>query len=408
MQSFGDYLKRKREDKNISLREVARLTNISEQYLDFIEKDDYARVPEGPYIRGYISSYAMSIGISANEALNRFDSLCQGKKKAKDVKKGITKDKITQAPMAFLLNKRSWLLLCFTIPVLLTFAVYHSFSQNQKKAHVVASLQGPKDKGLQATFPMKSKDNVLPLSLNDYSMSSGKSEGPKKDAEHGTNERVHDVSSLERGPNPQAEEPPKSADLPSLPSEQLIELSKQTSNVQEMDTHAQNASKVEPPALTTPPRFVHHGSDQIVRKKKPSVQRRKIPRSARPLLGVTSGRQTGVAPSDHENNIEVLKTAVCTDVKDRKPSGENGSFQWSMNRIYIWNLIECKDHHSSIRHTYYFRGQKVNDIVLDIKSHLWRTWSFKTLSDKRFMGPWRVDITSTDGKLLHSVHFEIS
>ena len=56
MQTFGDYLKKQREDRKVSLREVARLTNITERYLDFIEKDDYAKIPEGPYIRGYISS----------------------------------------------------------------------------------------------------------------------------------------------------------------------------------------------------------------------------------------------------------------------------------------------------------------------------------------------------------------
>ena len=307
MQSFGDYLKRKREDRNISLREVARLTNISERYLDFIEKDDYVKVPEGPHIRGYISSYAMSIGISADEALNRFDTLCRGKKKAKDVKKRITKDKITQASMAFLLNNRSWLLLCFTIPVLLTCAVYHSFSQNQEKAHVVANLQGPKDKGLQATFPMKSKDNVLLLNLNDYSMSSGKPECPKKDAEHGTNERVHDVSLLKKAPSLQAKGLPKGTNLPSLPSEQLIEVSKQTSNAQEMDAHSKNASKVELvelTTLTTLPRLEHNNSDQIVLKKKLRVQRRQIPKS-KPLM---PGQLLSRYPKNKQEILEFTET----------------------------------------------------------------------------------------------------
>jgi len=104
----------------------------------------------------------------------------------------------------------------------------------------------------------------------------------------------------------------------------------------------------------------------------------------------------------------VLKAAVCTDVKDKKPSGKNNSFQWSTDRVYIWNLIKCESHLSSIRHIYYFKGQKVSDIVLDIKSPLWRTWSYKALLDKRFIGPWKVDITSADGKLLQRVHFNVS
>ncbi len=107
MQTFGDYLKRQREARNISLREVAHLTMISERYLDSLEKDDYAKLPEGPYIRGYISSYATSIGINADEALNRFDSLCRERNKVKDIQHEISEDKKRQASVAFLLNKGS-------------------------------------------------------------------------------------------------------------------------------------------------------------------------------------------------------------------------------------------------------------------------------------------------------------
>jgi len=335
MQIFGDYLRRQREDRNISLREVARRTMISERYLDSLEKDDYAKLPEGPYVRGYISSYAKSIGINTHEALDRFDLQCRERNKAKDIQQEILEDKIRQKPKAFSLNKGKWLLLCSTIMVLLTFGVYHLLSQDEKKALVVTNLQGPEGKGLQTTLAMKSEDNVPPLTMNDHSMSSSKPEGLQKDVEH-------------------------------------------------------------------------HSSDQIVLKKKLSVQRRKTPRATRPFLGVASGEQTGDARSDHEKTIEVLKAAVCTGVKDRKPSGENDSFQWSMDRIYIWNLIKSESHLSSIRHIYYFKGQKVSDIVLDIRSPLWRTWSHKALLDKRFIGPWRVDITSADGKLLQRVHFEVS
>ncbi|MFH1954895.1 MAG: DUF2914 domain-containing protein [Pseudomonadota bacterium] len=398
MQTLGDYLKREREARNISLRELARLTYITERYLDSIEKDVYTKIPEGPYLRGYISSYATAIGINAHEALDRFDSLCRERNKAKDIQQEISEEKIRQKPIAFSLNKGKWFLLCSTILVLLTFGVYHLLSQDEKKALVIANLQGPEGKGLQTTLAMKSEDNVPPLTMNDYSMSSSKPEGLQKDVEHRDNERVHDVPSLEREPNPQAKEPPKLAGLPSLPSEQPVEVSKQKSSVQEAET----------PAFTTLPRLEHHSSDQIVLKKELSVQRRKTLRLTRPLLGVTSGEQTGEARSDHENDIEVLKAAICTDVKDRKPSGENDSFQWSMDGIYIWNLIKCESHLSSIRHIYYFKGQKVRDIVLDIRSPLWRTWSYKALLDKRFIGPWRVDITSADGQLLQRVHFEVS
>jgi cytoskeletal protein RodZ len=408
MQTFGDYLKRQREARNISLREVAHLTMISERYLDSLEKDDYAKLPEGPYIRGYISSYATSIGINADEALNRFDSLCRERNKVKDIQYEISEDKKRQASVAFSLNKRSWFLLCFTILILSTVGLYHLFSQNQKKAHVVAILKGPKDKGLQGTLSMKTDDDVSPLSLNDYSMSSSKPDRLEKNMEHRDNKRVQDAPSSEREPNSQAQKPPRLASLPPLPSENPVEVSRQTSSVQSMDTHSQRASKVEDPVFETLPPLKHHISDQIVLEKKISVQRRETPKPTSPFLGSASGDQSGGVRSDHENNIEVLKATVCTDVKDRIPFGGDDSFQWSMDRICIWNFIKCESPPSSIRHIYYFKGQKVSDILLEIRSPLWRTWSCKTLLDKRFIGPWRVDTTSADGKLLQRVHFEVN
>ena len=52
--------------------------------------------------------------------------------------------------------------------------------------------------------------------------------------------------------------------------------------------------------------------------------------------------------------------------------------------------------------------QLLNDISLNIRSFHWRTWSYKTLSNKRYIGPWRVDIASNDGKLLQSINFEVN
>ena len=75
MQTVGDFLKQEREYRNISLREVSHSTKISGFYLDFLEKGDYGKIPGGPYIKGYISSYADCIGIDAGEALKKYESL---------------------------------------------------------------------------------------------------------------------------------------------------------------------------------------------------------------------------------------------------------------------------------------------------------------------------------------------
>ena len=75
MQTIGNYLKSGREARNIRLSEVARSTKISKWYLDCLEKDEFDKIPGGPYIKGYIASYASYIGIEEDEILKRYDSL---------------------------------------------------------------------------------------------------------------------------------------------------------------------------------------------------------------------------------------------------------------------------------------------------------------------------------------------
>ena len=93
MQTVGDYLKEERVAKNISLREVARLTMISVYYLDYLERNDYEKLPQGPYIKGYISSYARLIGCNPDEALRLYDSLREQRNQTEAMQPEASKDK---------------------------------------------------------------------------------------------------------------------------------------------------------------------------------------------------------------------------------------------------------------------------------------------------------------------------
>jgi hypothetical protein len=104
----------------------------------------------------------------------------------------------------------------------------------------------------------------------------------------------------------------------------------------------------------------------------------------------------------------VVKAVAGGGVQNRNPIETGNSFQWSMQRVYIWSMINCKNPPSSIRHIYYFKEQKVSEVLLDVKAPHWRTWSYKTISDKRYIGKWRVDITSAEGKALKTIRFEVN
>jgi len=78
-ESLGRYLKRERELRNISLREVSKNTKVKEHLLKAIEEDQYTSLPSSTYVKGFLLSYAKYIGLDPNDVLLRFGISLKGK-----------------------------------------------------------------------------------------------------------------------------------------------------------------------------------------------------------------------------------------------------------------------------------------------------------------------------------------
>ncbi len=72
MESIGDYLKRERELRNITLEEVANATKINIGTLRAIEEGRKELLPAEVFIRGFIRCYAEYIGLDPNDVLLRY------------------------------------------------------------------------------------------------------------------------------------------------------------------------------------------------------------------------------------------------------------------------------------------------------------------------------------------------
>jgi cytoskeleton protein RodZ len=74
-QSLGEKLRQAREERGISISEVAEQTRISPLYLKSIEADDYKPLPGGIFNKGFVRSYARYVGFDENEALQDYNEL---------------------------------------------------------------------------------------------------------------------------------------------------------------------------------------------------------------------------------------------------------------------------------------------------------------------------------------------
>jgi Helix-turn-helix domain/Domain of unknown function (DUF4115) len=66
---LGEFLRRERELRHISLDDVAERTKISRRYLEAIEEERYDRLPGETFVRGFIRSYAQSVGLDPEDTL---------------------------------------------------------------------------------------------------------------------------------------------------------------------------------------------------------------------------------------------------------------------------------------------------------------------------------------------------
>ena len=76
--SFGEELRREREIRGISLKEIADSTKISKRFLEAIERNDHKTLPAPVFTRGFVREYARYLGLSSEEMVNRYNYAAAG------------------------------------------------------------------------------------------------------------------------------------------------------------------------------------------------------------------------------------------------------------------------------------------------------------------------------------------
>lgn len=81
----GPAVKLMREQRGMSLRNVADATKVSARYLEYIEEENFSKLPARPYLRGFLQLYAKALGYEPDrmisDYLKRYDSAMSSKPK---------------------------------------------------------------------------------------------------------------------------------------------------------------------------------------------------------------------------------------------------------------------------------------------------------------------------------------
>ncbi len=154
--SVGACLRQAREAKGLKLDEAARITRIGKIYLVALEEDDFARLPNRAYVKGFIRVYASLLGLSGDEVVALLDSDCLAQE-ALPLSEG-QKNLLDTGETKSLLPRGIWMpavLLALVIGV-----VYLAGRDGEERTAVV---QGPSATNMAALQPQRSTASVPPV-----------------------------------------------------------------------------------------------------------------------------------------------------------------------------------------------------------------------------------------------------
>ena len=72
MTDFGGKLRQAREERGLSLRQIAVTTKISVSALEALERNDVSKLPGGIFSRSFVRSYAAEIGLDPDTIVQEF------------------------------------------------------------------------------------------------------------------------------------------------------------------------------------------------------------------------------------------------------------------------------------------------------------------------------------------------
>jgi cytoskeletal protein RodZ len=72
MESVGEFFRQVREAKGLTVDEVSSKTRIRSDFVKALEDGNFAKLPDQVFARGFVRSYARSLGLDEEDAIHRF------------------------------------------------------------------------------------------------------------------------------------------------------------------------------------------------------------------------------------------------------------------------------------------------------------------------------------------------
>ncbi|MFW6123872.1 MAG: helix-turn-helix domain-containing protein [Acidobacteriota bacterium] len=157
MDSVGQELKRERELRGISLKEIADTTKISIRYLRALEEDKFDMLPGKFFIKSIIKTYAGYIGLDEEKILDHFHHTLQLKTKEKEEQLK-EEPPPTEVPRKFKLLLRT---ACYFV-IFITALLIIIFLTKSRKSFSILEVTLPTELLSSQELPLSTINTIIP------------------------------------------------------------------------------------------------------------------------------------------------------------------------------------------------------------------------------------------------------
>ena len=137
MVSLGEQLKRERELREISLREIADSTKISVRFLEGIENDNYRILPGGVFNRNFLRAYASFIGLDPEIIVRKYQQIHGSVQEDADEK---MLHPLTATTPETGGKSKVYVVAAFVVLILLLVSMYFIFRNRNEKANASSEI----------------------------------------------------------------------------------------------------------------------------------------------------------------------------------------------------------------------------------------------------------------------------
>ncbi|MEJ2165643.1 MAG: DUF2914 domain-containing protein [Desulfobacterales bacterium] len=106
-------------------------------------------------------------------------------------------------------------------------------------------------------------------------------------------------------------------------------------------------------------------------------------------------------------NIALVQALMCEDIKDQLPQNPTTVFSIERRKAICFTVFDPVPQKTDIYHHWFHRDRPSAKIKLTLKPPRWSTYSSIQFREED-IGPWRVEVTDSQGRIFQVLRFSIT